>query len=63
MNVKRVHVLHKGLPLCGFTRDIPAEWPPGHSWLGALHLDDPKLYGAAEPDKCTLCWDRAKEMK
>lgn len=29
-----VHVLNHGLPLCGFTREVPAEWPEGSKWVG-----------------------------
>jgi hypothetical protein len=29
-----VHYLHYGLPLCRFTRNLPNEWPVGHTWVG-----------------------------
>lgn len=29
-----VHILHHGLPICGFTRLLPRDWPSGHSWVG-----------------------------
>lgn len=29
-----VHGLHYGLPLCRFSIDPPATWPPGHKWAG-----------------------------
>lgn len=29
---RRVHALHSGQPLCGFTTDAPRDWPPGHAW-------------------------------
>jgi len=32
-----VHVLRQGLPLCGFSTEVPANWPPGHTWT---HEDD-----------------------
>ena len=32
-----VHILHFGLPLCEFTRDVPARWPLGMTWVS---LDD-----------------------
>lgn len=32
-----VHILRHGMPLCGFSRDVPRDWPPGHLWVG---LDD-----------------------
>ena len=28
----RIHLLDAGLPLCGFTRLPPIQWPPGHCW-------------------------------
>ena len=27
-----VHVLIGGFPACGFSREIPRDWPPGHKW-------------------------------
>lgn len=33
--VSIVHVLHHGLPLCGFSRELPTSWPLGHVWLRA----------------------------
>jgi len=32
-----IHALHQGLPLCGFSARVPAEWPQGHQWV---HLKD-----------------------
>jgi len=29
-----VHILHSGLPLCGFTSDEPRHWPFEHKWVG-----------------------------
>lgn len=31
-----IHVLFHGLPLCLFSRDVPAMWPKHHRWVG-LH--------------------------
>ncbi len=28
-----VHVLHHGLPRCGFSTTLPVEWPPEHKWI------------------------------
>jgi hypothetical protein len=28
-----VHILYEGLPLCGFTTDVPAKWPPRSVWV------------------------------
>jgi len=27
-----VHLLWHGLPLCGFTLEMPCDWPDGHVW-------------------------------
>jgi hypothetical protein len=32
-----IHILRHGFPLCGFSDDVPVNWPEGHLWLG---LDD-----------------------
>jgi hypothetical protein len=29
-----VHLLRAGLPICGFSRVVPADWPDGHTWTG-----------------------------
>jgi hypothetical protein len=28
-----IHVLHHGFPICGFTREMPKDWPQGHLWV------------------------------
>jgi len=28
-----VHILTQGLPICGFSREIPCNWPIGHKWV------------------------------
>jgi hypothetical protein len=28
-----VHVLVHGLPQCGFSVEVPGNWPKGHSWV------------------------------
>jgi hypothetical protein len=33
-----VHRLCAGVPLCGFTRKAPGDWPEGHRW-SAYHDD------------------------
>jgi hypothetical protein len=45
-----VHILHHGLPLCGFHDGIPAEWPDGHQWvgLGSAWLKDANCEGCLE---------------
>lgn len=45
-----VHILDRGVALCGFdTHHVPAEWPPGHKWVG---LHDP---GMLQDVTCTIC--------
>ena len=29
-----VHALLHGQPLCGFTHNLPKDWPEGHVWTG-----------------------------
>jgi len=41
-----VHVLVHGLPMCGFTRDVPRDWPGGHVWTRA---------GSGECISCSQC--------
>lgn len=28
-----LHVLRYGLPLCGFSNEVPAKWPAGNRWV------------------------------
>ena len=35
-----VHVLQHGLPLCGFSKDVPASWPGGHVWTSVDNVSD-----------------------
>lgn len=45
-----IHFLHHGLPLCGFTREIPLNWPSGHRWV---RVDDAEA--GAHPLMCQVC--------
>jgi len=36
--VVQAHVLRAGFPLCGFTRELPKDWPAGHVWLSEPHF-------------------------
>ena len=49
-----VHGLLNGLPLCLFTREIPAHWPEGHQWTG---------HGNVENITCAICKQLAQESK
>ncbi len=33
-----VHALLEGRVLCGFSSDVPANWPPGHVWTQVTDL-------------------------
>lgn len=46
----RIHFLHFGQPLCGFSNEVPRDWPPGHCWAG---LDDNEA--KANPLACQAC--------
>jgi len=28
-----VHILRAGWPLCGFSKELPENWPKGHKWV------------------------------
>jgi hypothetical protein len=53
-NILTVHILHHGLPLCGFSHELPRDWPPGHKWVGK---------DEAELATCALCQDRANQRE
>jgi len=36
----QVHILWHGLPMCGFTTEIPEDWPEGHKWVSRLERED-----------------------
>lgn len=46
---KVIHVLHEGMPLCGFSSEVPRDWPRGHSWIGI----DTMIVGGV--DECVAC--------
>lgn len=33
MAERTVHILFNGLPLCGFSNELPGRWPEGHWWV------------------------------
>jgi hypothetical protein len=51
-----IHALWHGFPLCGFSRDVPKNWPGGNCWIAARD---------AEPSNitCEGCREKLKEMK
>ncbi len=38
MDKETVHALREGLPLCGFSRDVPVNWPEGNFWTSAENV-------------------------
>lgn len=54
-----LHVLHEGLPLCGFTRKVPRDWPEGHVWVPKSRwLPDEKSQGVFCEDCDTVLMGR-----
>jgi hypothetical protein len=50
---RTVHALQGGQPLCGFSQDIPANWPSSHAWT---EVDD------LENINCCACKSKAEEL-
>jgi len=48
-----VHLLHHGLPRCGFSKDIPKNWPNGHKWVPSEEDLETKLGANDRP--CFNC--------
>lgn len=50
-----VHVLLYGLPMCGFTTNVPVRWPANHRWIGATedHADV----------NCKGCMEAVRKLK
>lgn len=48
--MRTIHFLHEGLPLCGFTREIPINWPHQHKWA---HRGDEEALSS--PMMCNRC--------
>lgn len=51
-----VHILKYGLPLCGFTNEVPARWPRGHVWTEEWY-DFSRI-----TNLCTTCQASHKQM-
>ena len=49
-----MHGIRQGLPLCGFTSNIPIEWPDGHRWTGFPDIDNMT---------CEKCIEEAKHIR
>jgi hypothetical protein len=52
-----VHILKTGLPLCGFSKLVPREWPTGHYWVS---IQDPARFRRVN---CTGCQEAIKKEK
>jgi len=53
-----VHALEHGQPLCRFSRDIPVNWPDGHTWISVQdrqHVKNVTCLSCAQMLKNTLC--------
>lgn len=53
-----VHVLDRGLPLCGFSRDLPKDWPDGHVWVRANDRSKVKVR-----NRCRTCFGAADQQE
>lgn len=40
-----VHILYQGQSLCRFSKEIPANWPDGHTFVGAEDKDKSDCLG------------------
>jgi hypothetical protein len=54
IGVERVHVLHHGMPICGFASTVPRDWPEGHRWVSILDW---------EKATCGACRARTPELR
>lgn len=51
-----VHVLHHGLPRCGFSIDVPREWPGEHRWISLDEYRIRRQHGTlATENFCEVC--------
>jgi hypothetical protein len=57
MEIKRIHILQYGYPICGFSDETPDKWPPGHRWAT---IDDAEASG--HPLFCRRCRD-ARDLR
>ena len=61
--MKTVHALKHGLPMCGFSRELPADWPDGHAWISFQEWELNKRGGADQGyEACQGC-DVAMKQK
>lgn len=51
------HVLLHGLPLCGFSKDVPGKWPKGNRWVG---FEDKLVTSVPDCQMCVKEYARIK---
>ena len=51
------HVLKSGMPLCGFSKDVPQKWPKRNWWIYHRDKERRKLIN------CQKCMSRLKKLK
>ena len=54
MDKKTVHALEHGLPVCEFTREIPAKWPEGQFFVSKEN---------EEEINCPACKEKIAKQK
>ncbi|OGY99349.1 MAG: hypothetical protein A3B13_02950 [Candidatus Liptonbacteria bacterium RIFCSPLOWO2_01_FULL_45_15] len=49
-----IHGIQSGLPLCGFSHDVPKNWPNGHTFV---------LFYDVENMTCSSCRQEARRLQ
>jgi hypothetical protein len=49
-----VHILRYGRPLCGFSDDIPRDWPDGHMFVSFGGSEDDVTCGGCKATSANL---------
>lgn len=59
-----IHILHEGLPLCGFTDAVPRDWPVGDRWVRREEIETKEDYARiqAVDTVCPLCLVRMADL-
>lgn len=55
-----IHLLAHGRPLCGFTDELPRDWPKGHKWESYFDWVADKAM-PVRGNHCTDCLAEAEE--
>jgi hypothetical protein len=45
-----IHILVSGIPLCGFTMELPTKWPIGHFYVREYEAEDATCQKCREVD-------------